>query len=106
MILHDIQIIAYQVLNKLATILPVPLAAIHEKLVDKLDLAIAKFNKALQSKQEGERFNDCIRAMIRAVMTISKITDVEGSTKFKEFYQEKLLKNDKMKEIIQQLSSS
>jgi len=58
---------------------------------------------ALSKKQEGERFNDCIRAMLRSVLTISKIADNEGLIKWKDFYNEKLMKNEKIKEILNQL---
>ena len=86
--------------------MPLPLASIIDKLTDKLDEAVTKFNKALTSKQEGERFNDCIRALLRAIITISKINEVESSTRFKDFYLEKIQKNAKLKEIINQLSSA
>jgi len=42
--------------------------------------------------------------MLRSVQTLGKISDIENSPKFKEFQQEKLLKSDKMKEILLQLS--
>mmetsp|Transcript_25555 Transcript_25555/g.22579 ORF Transcript_25555/g.22579 Transcript_25555/m.22579 type:complete len:433 (+) Transcript_25555:2434-3732(+) len=102
----DVQILSFQILNKLANLNPLPLSSHTDKLVDKFDESLTKFNKSLNSKQEGERVNDCVRSFVRVILTLTKIQDVEAVPKFRDFYQEKVLKNEKLKEIFDQLSQA
>jgi len=84
---------------------PLRLLSYTEKLVEKFEEILAKYEKSLGSKQEGERVNDCIRAFLRAVQSLSKIEHVESNPKFKDFLQERILKNDKLKEIYNQIAT-
>lgn len=102
----DIQIIAYQILTKLANLVPLTLVNHLDRLSEKLDAAFAKISKALGSKQEGERANDCLRAFLRAVITISKIPESEEAGRFKELLNSKVLTNEKCKEFIQQINTA
>lgn len=102
----DIQMIAYQILTKLAGLVPLALLSHLERLTDKFEGAFNKILKALGSKQEGERANDCLRAFIKAVLTISKIPESDEIPKFKEFYSLKVAQNEKCKEFIQQINSA
>ena len=101
----DIQIIAYQILTKLAALAPGGLANHLDRLTDKFDVAYNKLLKALGSKQEGERANDCLRAFLKVDVAISKLPEAEEVAKFKEF-DAKVRSNDKCKELIQQQTSS
>jgi hypothetical protein len=77
-----------------------------EKLVDKFNESLTTLNKSLNSKQEGERVNDCVRAFVRVILTLTRCPEIESIPKFKDFYQEKVLKNEKLKEIFNQWSNS
>lgn len=101
----DIQIIAYQILTKLATLSPSALTSHLERLTDKFEVAFNKLLKALGSKQEGERANDCLRAFLRVHLTISKLPETEEVGKFKDF-DAKVRANEKCKEFIQQQAAS
>jgi cullin-associated NEDD8-dissociated protein 1 len=101
----DIQILSFQILNKISTLAPLRLVSYTEKLVEKFEEVLAKYEKSLGSKQEGERVNDCIRAFLRAVQSLSKIEHVESTPKFKDFLQERILKNEKLKEIYNQIAT-
>lgn len=102
----DIQIIAYQILTKLANLVPQALIAHLERLTEKFEVAYNKILKALGSKQEGERANDCLRGFLRAMITISKIPESDEVVKFKELYNLKIASNEKCKEFIQQITSA
>jgi hypothetical protein len=102
----DVQILSYLILNKLATVNPLFLASHVDKLSDKFTEATAKFEKSLGAKTEGERVNDCVRSFARALLTLSRIPEIESAPKFKDFYSEKVNKNAKLKEIVTQLASN
>eukprot|EP00331_Platyophrya_macrostoma_P030086 CAMPEP_0176438094 /NCGR_PEP_ID=MMETSP0127-20121128/19061_1 /TAXON_ID=938130 /ORGANISM="Platyophrya macrostoma, Strain WH" /LENGTH=1232 /DNA_ID=CAMNT_0017821943 /DNA_START=32 /DNA_END=3730 /DNA_ORIENTATION=+ len=101
----DIQIIAYQILTKLAALSPHALVSHLERLLEKFEGAFAKLLKALGSKQEGERANDCLRAFLRAHVAISKLPEAEEVARFRDF-DAKVKANEKCKEFIQQLSAT
>lgn len=84
---------------------PLSLSTYIEKLIEKFEEALVKYEKSLGSKQEGERVNDCIRAFLRAIQSLSKIEEIESTPKFKDFLQERIIKNDKLKEIYHQIST-
>ncbi len=102
----DIQILSFQILNKIANIAPLRLLSFVEKIVEKFEEILVKYEKSLGSKQEGERVNDCIRAFLRAVNSLSKIEHIDSNPKFKDFLQEKILRNEKLKDIYNQIASS
>ncbi len=101
----DIQIIAYQILTKLTALSPSALASNLERLTDKFEIAFNKLLKALGSKQEGERANDCLRAYLRVHLAIAKLPEAEEVHKFKEL-DAKVRANEKCKEFIQQQSAT
>jgi len=99
----DIQILSFQILNKLSQLTPLRLVSSIEDIVKSFEEILVKYEKSLGSKQEGERVNDCIRAFLRAVQSLSKIEHIESTPRFKDFLQERILKNEKLKEIYQQI---
>lgn len=101
----DIQILSFQILNKLTVLAPLSLATYIEKLVEKFEEILAKYEKSLGSKQEGERVNDCIRAFLRAIQSLAKIEEIESTPRFKDFLNERILKNEKLKEIYHQIAT-
>jgi len=84
---------------------PLRLSSYTERIVEKFEEVLAKYEKSLGSKQEGERVNDCIRAFLRAVQSLSKVEHIESTPKFKDFLQDRILKNDKLKEIYNQIAT-
>lgn len=93
-------------MTKFATISPNTLVAYTDKIVEKFDESQTKFAKSLTGNQEGERVNDTIRAYIRAFHSLNKIPEIEGLPKFKDFYQEKIMKQPKLKDILTQLQTA
>ena len=90
---------------KLVVLSPSALASNLERLTEKFEIAFNKLLKALGSKQEGERANDCLRAYLRTHLAIAKLPEAEEVSKFKEL-DAKVRANEKCKEFIQQQTAS
>jgi len=90
-------------LRKIINIAPLLLLPYIERLVDRFEESVVKFDKSLNTKQEGERVKDCIRAFLRVVLGLNKIEDIHNMPKFKGFYEGKVAKNDKLKDFLEQV---
>ena len=101
----DIQILSLQIVNKIEALASLSLLPYIDTLVDKLEESVAKFNKSINTKQEGERVKDCIRAFMRTVYSLSKVEEINNMPKFKTFYDEQILKSEKLKEFFVQANS-
>ena len=101
----DIQILSLQIVNKIEALASLSLLPYIDTLVDKLEESVIKFNKSINTKQEGERVKDCIRAFMRTVYSLSKVEEINSMPKFKAFYDEQILKNGKLKEFFVQANS-
>lgn len=93
-------------MNKVISLAPLSLFPYIDRLVDKFGECTTKFDKAINAKQEGERVKDCIRAFMRTIFALSKIEEINSMPKFKGFYDEKIVKNEKFKELYEQAASS
>lgn len=104
----DIQIMCHVLLGKLTHIMPGPVLAALDDLVDPLAKALTKLPKETQAAPEKERANDLLRSTLRCIESISRIPDVLTNRKFSDLMinierSEKLFE---MLKIIQQDSIS
>ncbi|CAI7780752.1 unnamed protein product, partial [Closterium sp. NIES-54] len=82
---YDVKMPCHLVLAKLAEKCAPSVLAVVEALVDPLEKTVTTRVKADAVKQEVDRNEDMIRSTLRAVHALSKISNVESSTRFKTF---------------------
>lgn len=95
-------VICFHIIQKLCLVNHWIILSIVESIIDKLKLKIEKLLKNINSKQEGDRNSDLLRAIVRCFISISKIPEIETTPKFCDYFNE-LQKNAPIIDIIKSL---
>ncbi|GMT08797.1 hypothetical protein PFISCL1PPCAC_94 [Pristionchus fissidentatus] len=72
---HDIKLLSYLILSKLATLAPVELATKLDKICDPLKTQLNVKNKANAVKQETDKNEELKRAVLRTMITLNKLPE-------------------------------